>query len=165
MSTNPTDTQVANSLRSLVDALDRKVIRLTGGAAIYRVARRHTDIDLDAMTAAVVIDNAFGFFKYVLEGIITGESDFAGEVQADAEADADADADGDLLSGLCPKHRREAEEARERKNDRDREANFDDEPDSESDGGTVTVELNGEKFDFDPDTAAEVLERIAQALK
>ncbi|MBC3178114.1 hypothetical protein [Corynebacterium lujinxingii] len=165
MSTKPTDTQIANSLRTLTDMLDHKAVRLTGGAAIYRVARRKTDIDLDAMTAAVMIDHAFGFFKYVLEGIITGESDFAAATGADAKTADKADADDDPLSGLCPKHRREAEEARERKNDREREANFDDEADSESDGGTFTVELDGEKFDADADTVAEVLERIAQALK
>ena len=157
MSTNPTDTQIANSLRTLTDMLGHKAVVLTGGATVYRVARRKTDIDLDAMTAAVVIDHAFGFFKYVLEGIITGESNFAAAAEADAESADKADADDDPLSGLCPKHRREAEEARER------EASFDDEADSESDGGTFTVELDGEKFDAD--TVAEVLERIAQALK
>lgn len=157
MSTKPTDTQIANSLRAITDMLDHKAVVLTGGSAIYRVAARTTDIDLDPATVTVIVSRAFGFFKYMLEGIITGESDFAGAVKADMEAASAADADEDPLSGLCPKHRREAEEARER------EASFDDEADSESDGSTFTVEIEGEKFDAD--TIDDVLKRIAQALK
>lgn len=157
MSTKPTDTQIANSLRALTDMLDHKAVVLTGGAAVYRVAARESATNLDAITAAEVIEKAFDFFKYVLEGIITGESNFAAAAEADAESADKADADDDLLSGLCPKHRREAEEARER------EASFDDETSDESEGGSVTVKLNGEKVDAA--TVGEMLERIVQALK
>lgn len=132
MSTKPTDTQIADSLRALTDVLDDKIVVLTGGATIYRVAARNSDTDLDAATSAAVLGTAFRFFKFMLEQILTGESNYAADAEADAES---ADADDDPLSGLCEKHRREAEEARAR------EASFDDEASDESDIDDVLVEL------------------------